>query len=653
MPWTRGEQDSYASIPPMIVMKKNRASLLSLSLVCLKIACWKIARRNFAHLTLACLLLLPAVAGAQAPLVHKIEPPNWWLNFTPELTLLLTGENVSSAQVESQTRNLDVVGAEASANGHYLFIRLKLNAALEAGTAHLRLRTPSGAAEVELPLYARTDANGHFEGISRDDVIYLIMPDRFADGDPSNDQPPASTGVYDRSKPMAYHGGDLRGVREHLHYLHDLGVNTIWMTPVWKNTDSDYHGYHVVDFYALDDHLGTMAEYQSLVAEAHKLGMKVLIDYVANHTGPRHRWANDPPTPTWLHGTPAHHLDPAYSFNGLVDPHASPREYRATVEGWFASKLPDLNPDDPQLGLYLAQNAMWWVEIAGLDGFRLDTFPYSTRQFWCEWQERLHAVYPHINSIGEVADVDSTITSFFEGGRKQFDGVDSKLLTLFDFPMEYAIRDVVIKGEPVKKIIDVLQHDELYPHPEWLVTFIGNHDNGRFVSEQGSDPAKLKAAFSLLLTMRGIPQIYSGDEIAMPGGGDPDNRRDFPGGFPGDAHNAFTAAGRTPEQRDVFSYVQSLLALRQKHPALRTGRQWHIGWDDSYYAFLRELPQEKLLVVYNNALTARELKIPLADTPLENARDLQPLFGKVAASISNGDLNVKLSPQSIAVFEVR
>ncbi len=250
-------------------------------------------------------------------------------------------------------------------------------------------------------------------------------------------------------------------------------------------------------------------------------------------------------------------------------------------------------------------------------------------------------------------DGDSTITSFFEGGRKQFDGIDSGLATVFDFPLEFALRDVVIKGESMEKIVDVLRHDELYPHPEMLVTFIGNHDDGRFVSEKGSSPAKLKAALSLLLTLRGIPQIYSGDEIAMLGGGDPDNRRDFPGGFPGDPRNAFTAGGRTPEQQDVFAYVQSLLALRKAHPALRTGKQWHIGWDESYYAFLRELPEEKLLVVYNNSSSSRELKIPLEDTPLASAQRLQSVFGGTAAEITAGELRITVPSRTLAVFNVQ
>jgi neopullulanase len=555
--------------------------------------------------------------------------------------------------VESATNGASVLDSQASSNGHYFFVHLRLSPDLPAGELALRLSTGAGSTPVHLPLAARAGTSRHYEGFSRDDVIYLIMPDRFADGDPGNDRPPQSTGAYDRGNPMAYHGGDLRGIRQHLGYLHDLGVTTLWLTPVWKNAGSDYHGYHVVDFYALDDHMGSMREYQDLVADAHKLGMKVLIDYVANHTGPHHPWANDPPTSTWFHGSPAHHLEPAYSFAGIVDPHASPRESRNTLEGWFVNKLPDLNPDDPPLGLYLAQNAIWWTEMAQLDGFRLDTFPYSSRQFWSLWHERLRQVYPHMNSVGEVADADATITSFFEGGRKQFDGLDSGLPTVFDFPMESALREVVIGGAPVQKIIDVLQHDDLYPHPETLVTFFGNHDHTRFIGEKGSDAAKLKAAFSLLLTMRGIPQIYSGDEIGMPGGGDPDNRRDFPGGFPGDPHDAFTVSGRTPEQQDIFLHVQSLLALRQAHRALRTGKQWHIGWDESYYAFLRELPEEKLLVVYNNSSASRELKIPLGDTPLEGAQQLQLLFGSAAAGLGGEEVRLTLGSRALAVFSVR
>lgn len=623
-------------------------------------------------LVLLCLLSLPGQSQqaskttAESPVVHKVEPPNWWIDYTPELTLLLSGENLKGVHVESKSAEVSVVGSQASANGHYLFVHLRLKTQLrmrirsrlkssipKPEKVAFRLVGGGGSTTFELPLWARKEVKGDFEGFNREDVIYLIMPDRFADGDPSNDQPPGSTGIYDRSNPSVWHGGDLRGIRQHLNYLHDLGVNTLWLTPVWKNTDSDYHGYHVVDFYAMDDHMGSLEEYQGLVADAHKMGMKVLIDFVANHTGPRNVWATDPPTPTWLHGTPEKHRSPSYSFNGLVDLHAAPREYRDTIEGWFANKLPDLNNDDPELALYLAQNAMWWTETAQLDGFRLDTFPYSTRTFWSGWHARLYKVYPHINDVGEVADPHPAITAFFEGGRKQHDGIDSGLATVFDFPLRDALRAVIIKGEPMNRIVDVLRQDELFPHPEMMVTFIGNHDDRRFVSEDGSDVRKLKAAFSLLLTMRGIPQIYSGDEIGLPGGDDPDNRRDFPGGFPGDTKNAFTAKGRTPEQQDVYAHVQSLLALRKNHPALRTGKQWHIGWDGTYYAFVRELAEEKLLVIYNNATQPRAIDIPVDDTPLQNARQLQAIFGNSSAQLKDSKVDVSVPAQSIAIFTVR
>ncbi len=596
---------------------------------------------------LAGLLACTAVSSsAQAPQINKIDPPGWWAGL-PSPMLLLHGAGLDHARFTVTGTGVTLTRTQTSANGHWAFLWLDTKAAAPQ-TLEISARTGQGQVQAAFHLTARSHPPRGHAGFSSADVMYLIMPDRFADGDPGNDQP-----FYDRTKPMAYHGGDLRGIREHLGYLHDLGVTTLWLTPVWKNSDSDYHGYHVVDFYALDDHMGSMAEYQALVADAHRLGMKVLIDYVVNHTGPHHPWANDPPTTTWFHGTPAHHLEPAYTFNGLVDPHASPREYLNTLNGWFAGRLPDLNPDDPALAVYLAQNAMWWTESAQLDGFRLDTFPYSSRPFWSGWHERLRNVYPQINGAGEVSDGDSTVTAFFEGGRKQFDGIDTGLATVFDFPLCYALRDVVIKGASMEKIVEVLRHDELYPHPEMLVTFIGNHDERRFVSEKGSNPAKLKAASSLLLTLRGIPQIYSGDEIAMPGGDDPDNRRDFPGGFPGDPRNAFAASGRTAEQQDVFAYVQSLLMVRKSHAALRTGKQWHIGWDNTYYAFLRELPEEKLLVVYNNSPEVRELNIPVDNTPLDTAHQLQAVFGNSAAELVGGKVKVTLPAQTLSVFSVR
>jgi glycosidase len=336
-----------------------------------------------------------------------------------------------------------------------------------------------------------------------------------------------------------------------------------------------------------------------------------------------------------------------------VDQHASGWEWRRTIDGWFANKLPDLNPDNPLVAQYVLDNALWWMEIAGLDAFRLDTFPYSSRRFWSGWNEGIFRAYSHTTTIGEVWDQDVTITSFFPGGRAQYDGIDTHLSSVFDFPLYFAIRDVVIKGQPVRRIVDVLQRDWLYPHPERLVTFIGNHDTRRFMGEEGSSKAKLEAAFALLLTMRGIPEIYSGDEIAMPGGDDPDNRRDFPGGFPGDAHNAFEKSGRTADENEIFDSVRALVKLRRDHSALQNGSQTHIAWDTGYYAFLRSDSRERLLVMFNNSPSSRTVTLSLSDTPLENARRFEPLYAAQRVQVSGVSIEVPMAPTSVSIYEVK
>jgi len=587
-----------------------------------------------------------------APRVLKIEPPNWWVGLKPDPMLLLAGENLQNAKVGTSYAGIRVRKQQAQPDGHYVFVWLAVAAPARPGVVSLTLKTLRGTVNIPLPLLKRETLAGRFQGISPDDVIYLIMPDRFADGDLANDRPSQSAAASDRSLPRAYHGGDLRGIRDHLAYLHGLGVTTLWLTPIWKNTDSDYHGYYVVDFYAVDDHLGSLQEYQELVAAAHRLGMKILFDFVANHVGPRHPWATSPPSATWLHGSPGKHVDAPANFARLTDPHATPREYRDVIEGWFGNTLPDLNNDDPRVARYLLQTALWWTESTGVDGFRLDTFPYSSRRFWSGWHEGIFRTYPRMTTIGEVWDRDVSTTSFFEGGRFRFDGLDSRVTTLFDFPLYYALRDVILRGQSVQRMIEVLQRDWLYSNPNHLVTFVGNHDTRRFMGEPGASAEKLKAAFALLLTLRGIPGIYYGDEIGMPGGDDPDNRRDFPGGFPGDARSAFTADGRAVAEQELFSHVQSLLRLRRNHSALRQGAQWHIGWDDTYYAFLRATPEEQLLVVFNNSPALRTLTLPLGDTPLADARRVTPLLTAPPAELHDGRLSLQLAPEAVAIYEV-
>jgi len=602
-----------------------------------------------------------------SPVVTKVEPPNWWLRLTPELMVLLSGRHLEATGVACNLPNLVVERTQATAGGSYLFVWLKFGAELRSGTAVCRISTPTGTTSFELPLAARDQTIHKFQGLTAADVIYLIMPDRFANGDPANDQPAEAPGSHDRSKARAYHGGDLRGIREHLDYLKDLGVTTLWLTPIVKNgATEDYHGYGAVDQYAVEPHLGNLREYQELVSAAHQQRMKVLFDIVPNHVGPKHPWAAKPPLPDWFHGTVQRHMNASAAVSGvfygeaenhghdlfeaIVDPHAPPRLSRNLTEGWFVDLLPDMNTENPVVAHYLLQNAIWWTESSGLDGFRVDTFPYVSRQFWSRWHAGLRRIYPRLTTIGEVFHPDASVTSFFAGGQKRYDGIDSGVSTLFDYPMYFVLRDVLLKGAPVGRIVDVLRHDALYPRPDELVAFFGNHDVTRFANDKGSSAAKLKLAFGLTLTLRGIPQLYYGDEIGMAGGGDPDNRRDFPGGWREDVRNAFTKPGRTPEQQEIFAYMQTLLRLRGEHEALRGGRLWHLFSDEGAYVFLRETDEERLLIVFNNAGQARELQIPVNDTRAQGAARVSRLFGDAAAEIAGKEVHARAPGQSISIF---
>src|SRR5882762_9340520 len=606
-------------------------------------------------------------ASDNSPVVTKVEPPNWWLRLTPELMLLLNGRHLEANGVSCNLADLVVERTQATAGGDYLFVWLKLGAGLKSGTAVCRITTPTGTVSFELSLAPREQTIHKFQGLTTADSMYLIMPDRFANGEPANDEPTEAPGSHNRAKARAYHGGDLRGIREHLDYFKDLGVTTLWLTPIVKNgATEDYHGYGTVDLYAVDPHLGNLREYKELVGAAHQRQMKIVFDIVPNHVGPKHPWAAKAPLPDWFHGPVQHHMNSSALVSGtfygeaedhghdlfeaLVDPHAPPRLWRNMTEGWFVDLLPDMNTENPVAAQYLLQNAIWWTEASGLDGFRVDTFPYVSRQFWSRWHAGLRRIYPQLTTIGEVFHPDASVTSFFAGGKKQYDGIDAGVSTLFDYPMYFVLRDVLLNGAPVGRVADVLRHDALYPRPDELVTFFGNHDVARFASAEGSSAARLKLAFALTLTLRGIPELYYGDEIGMAGAGDPDNRRDFPGGWREDKQNAFSEQGRTREQNDLFSYVKDLLRLRREHAALRGGHLWHLFSDDTSYVFARESEEERLLVVFNNDSKAREIGITLRDTPLQGLMNATRLFGEGSVKRSGTELHVDEPPQSLSIF---
>jgi len=350
---------------------------------------------------------------------------------------------------------------------------------------------------------------------------------------------------------------------------------------------TDYHGYGAVDFYKVEEHFGSLAEFKSLVDDAHAVGIKIIADIVANHSGPYHPWVQDPPTLTWFHGTEASHPNNDWQTWTLVDPNATAAMRRNTLDGWFVNILPDFNQDDPEVARYIIQNTLWWVGVSGMDGIRQDTWPYVPRTFWRQWMAAIKKQYPTLKVVGEVLDGDPAMISFFEGSRTPLDGVRTGVHKMFDFPLHFAIRNVFAQGQPINQIAQLLAHDQLNDDPSSLVTLLGLHDVQRFMGEKGATAAGLKLAYTLLLTIRGTPLVYYGDEIALPGGNDPDNRRDFPGGWVGDARNAFDAAGRTAEQQDVFAHVKALLALRAASPDLPGRATAHLFASDQAFVYRR------------------------------------------------------------------
>jgi glycosidase len=482
--------------------------------------------------------------------------------------------------------------------------------------------------------------------------MYLIMTDRFADGDLRNDgiearsDESSTDAAAERAKPRGWHGGDLRGIEQHLDYIQNTGFTSVWFTPVYANEHEpdSYHGYGATDMYAVDPHYGTIADLQSLAAALHRRHMKLVLDTVPNHVGPQHPWVNDEPDPHWLHGTKPDHHKAIGDFRPLIDPHAPWRDQRDVLQGWFADVLPDLNQENPATAQYLIQNAIWWIEKTGADGLRIDTFPYVGRAFWHDFHAQIHALYPKLTTVGEVFNCDPTITSSYAGGVTRT-GVDTGLDTPFDFPSYCALRDVFLKDAPMTRLTDAWRLDALFPHPERLVAFLGNHDTSRFASADGATQEKMRLAFAILLTMRGMPQVYSGDEFAMPGGDDPDNRHDFPGGWPDASQNAFTS--RDPKQEAMHEWVLQLLQLRSHQPALRTGDMQVLTTDKDVLAYVRSVPagshtegNSKILVVVNRSSLPATLHIEVAGTAIDGATQSVTLLGEGAAQARGKGLDV-------------
>ena len=590
-----------------------------------------------------CFFISSPVAVAQNPAALKVEPQSWWAGSTLNpVRLLIRGQNLKGAPVRVNGPGVRIVGTpKFNDRGTYAFVDVAIAPNARPGERTITV----GSARASFEVLPALNRRGRFQGFSPNDVLYLIMIDRFSDGDRSNNEPAQSRGIYDPKNKFYYHGGDLQGVIDRLPYLKDLGVTGIWLTPWYDNYDrlnqielkedkpsTGFHGYNPQDFYTVEEHFGSLEKLKELVDAAHRSGIKIIQDQVLNHTGPYHPWVDDPPTPTWFNGTKAKHLANVFQTWVLHDPRPVEKLKRETMEGWFLDFLPDLNQHDKEVSRYLIQNTLWWIGVTGLDGIRMDTWQYVPNEFWRDWNAALKREFPNFKVVGEVKDGDAVHTAFFQGGRVRFDGVDSGLDSLLDFPLFYSIRHAFAEGKAIDAIPRTLARDYLYTNSEILVTLLGGHDDGRFMSEKGATIAGLKLANAFLLTTRGVPQLYYGDEIAMTGPDEPTTRGDFPGG------------PRTKEERELFEYIRRLIALRRELEPLRTGKLVNLYVSEQQYVYARG----NVIVALNNDDKQAEISFHT------NLADSKVLHDRLGVSkdlvVSNGKLNITLAKRSVSIF---
>ncbi len=618
----------------------------------------------FASLTL--LLTAQLCFSQSTPRVVKVDPPSWWVGHSINpVRLLIRGVGLRDARV-TVAEGLRIGATSVNSTGTYLFVDVQIDPQAKPGLRHLKIVTAGGSTEAPFEVLRPLPVAGRFQGFSPDDVIYLIMIDRFSDGDPANNDPARSHGLNDRANKFYYHGGDLQGTINHLPYLKDLGVTALWLTPWYDNYDrlneielkdgkpcTGFHGYNPQDFYGVEEHFGDLAKLRQLVAVAHRLGLKIIQDEVVNHTGPYHPWVDDPPTPTWFNGTRQHHLKNVFQTWTLHDPRAVESLKKETMEGWFLDFLPDLNQRDPEVARYLIQNTLWWIGATGLDGIRMDTWQYVPNTFWHQWTAAIKREYPKFTVVGEVKDGDVVHTSYFQGGKPR-DGADSGLDSLLDFPLFYPIRHAFAEGKNLDEVPKTLAKDYLYSNSEILVTLLGGHDDGRFMSENGATVAGLKLANAFVLTTRGVPQLYYGDEIAMTGPDEPTARADFPGGFPGDEKNAFTKEGRSAEEQGLFDYVRKAARLHTALDPLRRGKLINLQISDQQYAYARKTRAAVVVALINNDSKPANFEFAVGPAGLADGTSLVDRLGSLAdVHISNGRLKATLPARSAAVLVPR
>ncbi|WP_127139990.1 glycoside hydrolase family 13 protein [Flagellimonas marinaquae] len=557
--------------------------------------------------------------------IERVEPPFWWGGMeNTELQLMIYGKDIKKLSPKLEYAGVTIKRTVAAENPNYLFIYLEIDPETLPGKIEISLTNEKGKIQEKLTydLLKREENSSQRMGYNSSDVMCLITPDRFANGNPDNDTVEGLFEPLGREDKWGRHGGDIKGIEDHLDYLSEMGFTAVWINPILENNQKkySYHGYSTTDFYKVDLRFGTNKEYEELSKKAKSKGIKLIMDMIMNHCGSGHWWMTDLPSSDWINN-PEHYTETNHRRTTLRDPYTSDYDKEIFTDGWFVPTMPDLNQRNPQLAEYLIQNTIWWIEYAGLSGIRMDTYPYSDKDFMTDWTCSIMREYPNFSICGEEWSLNPAVLAYWQQGKQNPDGYTSCLPGLLDFPIQNALVTSLTEKENwdngMINLYTMLSNDFLYADPYKHVIFPDNHDMSRIYSQLGEDYDLFKLAMVYFTTMRGTPQFYYGTEILMSNTGDNSHgniRSDFPGGWQGDKMNAFTGKGLTKRQLEAQTFVKRLLNWRKKTKVIHHGKLMHFVPVNGVYVYFRYDESEKVMIVLNKSREKRELDLkPLAE----------------------------------------
>jgi len=547
---------------------------------------------------------------AQDYQLDRVEPLHWWVGMeNPELQLMIYGDHIGQLSPKIDYRGVDIQRVERTENDNYLFVYLHISHTAQPGSFDITLqKDEEQQLSYSYTLKEREDGSARRQGFNSSDVIYLVTPDRFANGNPKNDSVEGYADSLDRDDDYGRHGGDIQGIIDHLDYIDEMGFTAIWLNPVLENAmkESSYHGYATTDFYKVDPRFGSNELYKKLSKEAEKRGIKLIMDMIMNHAGSNHWWMEDPPTNDWVH-YPDEYQQTNHRRTTLHDPYASDIDTKQFTDGWFVRSMPDLNQSNPLLADYLIYNSLWWIEYAGLRGIRHDTHPYAGQEYMKEWTCRIMEEYPNFNIVGEEWGVDPLVLAKWQRGSTLPTDYSSCLPSLMDFPIQTTLIDALTKkeswGTGFVNLYETLSYDYAYPNPQNLVIFADNHDMDRFYRQVNQDYDLFKMGMTYIMTMRGIPQFYYGTEILMSNEKHHDHgqiREDFPGGWKSDTKNAFSGNGLSDKKKQAQAFVKKLVNWRKNNPVIHNGKLMHYApKHEGFYIYFRYNEDKTVMVVLN------------------------------------------------------